>query len=157
MPRQFIQMIPGERKTGGKLRATGGDANMLGRSIDGRSQWLSGGVESMVKFVFQLGLADAMRHGIANSGVLVLEHPKLAGIAGLRDEIGKFVGAVKGDRKRIEFAGNQSQMFHRLAECLDAGVGDHGVGECSGYPLASTLRNASQAATMRLSSATTSA
>jgi hypothetical protein len=55
-------------RTNGKwlihLRSTGGDADVLARSINRRLQWIPDPVESVSKFAFQLELADAMRGGI---------------------------------------------------------------------------------------------
>lgn len=61
MSRQFIQVTAGGRKTGGKLRSTGGDADMIGRGVNLRPQWSSRSVESLMKLVFQFLLGDSAR------------------------------------------------------------------------------------------------
>jgi len=159
MPCQYLQVPPGERVGLRRVWSTGSDADILGRGSDGRLQLLPDINKTLPKLAFHLGLPDAERHGIADGGLLFPEPCRIESAGTLLEQVGKLIGAVKRDGQRLQCAGNQGETLHRLAERLDADVVGqvHGVGERSGYPLASTLRNASQAATMRLSSATTSA
>ena len=63
-----------------------------------------------------------------DGGLFLFEPLAVQGIAGLSDQAGQLVGAGDSDAQRIQDAGNGRELFHRLAERLDARIGfrEHG-------------------------------